>query len=302
VDGWRSAGTIPAATSALAFSPDGRSLATADLNDVTVWEVATRQVRATVRAGSQLPSRPRFSPDGRFLAWVVRSEAVEVWDVRRGRMAATFRGHEGSLRDFAFTADGRALVTASDDGTLLVWDAAGAARAAPEAVPDERRVRAAWADLGSSDPVRALAGVRILAAAPARAAPLIRAAVRPAAPVDAAAVDRLLADLASETFATREKATAGLIAAGDAAEEKVRAFLVATPSPEARQRAAQVLGAVSGPPATADRRRELRAVEALEWAGTSGAEALLRELAKGAPDARLTRDAADSLRRLGERP
>lgn len=300
VNGWGAAGSVPATTSALDFSPDGRSLATADLNDVTVWEVATRQVRATIRAGSQVPVRPRFSPDGRYLAWVVRSEAVEVWDVRRGRMAATFRGHEGRLRDFAFTSDGRSLVTASDDGTLLVWDVAGAASVV--AVPSEQQLREAWDDLGSSDPVRAFTGIRVLASAPDQMVPLVRAGVKPVAPVDAAAVDRLLADLTSETFATREAATAGLIAAGDAAEGKVRAYLAATPDPEGRLRAGQILVTISGPPTTAVRRRELRAVEALEWAGTAGAEELLRGLAKGAPEARLTRDAAAALRRLGSRP
>jgi WD40 repeat protein len=303
VNGWREAGSVPATTSALDFSPDGRSLVTADLNDVTVWEVATRRVRATVRAGSQLPTRPQFSPDGRFLAWTVRSEVVEVWDFRRGRMAATFRGHEGRLRDFAFTSDGRSLVTASDDGTLLVWDVAGAARAVPAAVvPSEQHLREAWDDLGSSDPVRAFAGVRVLASVPNRMVPLVRTGVKPAAPVDAAVIERLLVDLASETFATREAATTGLIAAGDAAEGKVRAYLAATPDPEGRLRAGQILAAISGPPATAVRRRELRAVEALEWAGTAGAEELLRGLAKGAPEARLTRDAAAALRRLGPRP
>lgn len=217
-------------------------------------------------------------------------------------MAATLRGHEGRLRDFAFTADGRSLVTASDDGTLLVWDVAGAASAAPAAAaPSEQQVREAWDDLGSSDSARALAAVRVLASAPDQMVPLVRAGVKPTAAVDAAAVERLLTDLASETFATREAATAGLIAFGGVVEDKVRAFLAASPSPEARHRAGQILGTISGPPKTPEGVQNLRAVEALEWAGTGGAEELLLTLANGAPKARLSRAAADALRRLGPR-
>ncbi len=299
-DGWKPAGSIPAATSAVTFSPDGRSLATADLNDVTVWEVATRRPRAVVRAAAQWPVRPRFSPDGRFLAWLVRSESVEVWDVRRGRPAATLRGHDGGIRDFAFTAGGRSVVTASDDCTLLVWDVAGAADGLPApAPPGDEALRAAFADLAAADPAKAWAAVRLLAAAPDRAVGLITGAVRPAAALDPAVVDKLLADLDSNAFAARERATAGLIAAGERAEGKVRAFLAASPSAEAARRAEDVLKAVTGPPATPDRLREVRAVEVLEWAGTPAAEDALRELARGAADAPLTRDAGAALGRVG---
>jgi hypothetical protein len=51
-----------------------------------------------------------------------------------------------------------------------------------------------------------------------------------------------------------------------------------------------------------DRLGELRAVEVLERIGTREAEHLLKKLAKGAPEARLTREAKASLQRLAKRP
>ena len=298
VDGWRAVGEIPAATSAVAFSPDGRSLATADLNDVTVWEVATRQPRATIHAAAQWPVRPQFSPDGRYLAWMLRSEAVEVWDLQQNKLAATFRGHEGRIRDFTFTCNSRYLVTASDDCTLLVWDMARLAAPAPaDANPSEARVQKAWEDLASADAVRAFTAAHVLANVPERSVPLIRSGVRPAAAIDATAVDKLLADLDSDIFATRERASAGLVALGDQATEKIRTFLAANPSPEASRRAESVLETITGPPKSTSRLRELRAVEILEWVKTTDALALLKELSKGAQSARLTKDAATALRR-----
>ncbi|MDB5305997.1 MAG: sigE 43 [Gemmataceae bacterium] len=298
---WRPQRSIPAATSGLDFSPDGRMLVTTDLNDVTVWEVATRAVRLRHRPGPQWPCQARFSPDGRFLAWMIRSEVIQAWDVAGGRPVGTFKGHEGGLRGYTFTPDSTRLITASDDCTLLVWDVAGAAGRVPEpsGPPSEKDVQAAWGDMASADAARAFAGVRALAAAPGLSVPLIRAGVRPAVPVDAGVVDRLLVDLGNEDFATREKATAELIALGDRGESRIRAFLTAAPSPEARRRAGQAMNAITGPPTTPARLRELRAVEVLERAGTTGARELLRDLAKGNPDANLTYDAAAALRRLG---
>jgi hypothetical protein len=57
----------------------------------------------------------------------------------------------------------------------------------------------------------------------------------------------------------------------------------------------------SGPVASADALRQLRAVEALEHIGTADARQVLQRLADGAPDARLTREAQASLERLKRR-
>jgi hypothetical protein len=61
-----------------------------------------------------------------------------------------------------------------------------------------------------------------------------------------------------------------------------------------KQRLDQALANVSGP----DRLRELRALEVLERLATPEAAALLDELARGPPAARLTRDAAAARDRL----
>jgi sugar lactone lactonase YvrE len=296
---WQPRGSLPQGVSGMAFSPDGRMLVTTDLNDVTVWEVGTRLVRFSHRPGLQLPASARFSPDGRFVAWVMRTGAVEVWDVTRGRAVAAFKGHDGGLQGYAFTPDGGRIVTASDDCTLLVWDAAGAAARAGDPPPaGEKKLRAAWDELASADAGKAFAAVQALAAAPDVLVRLARAGVRPAAPVDKVAVERYLADLGSEDFETRERATERLKGLGERVEKAVIAFRAATESPEAARRADEVLTAVRSPVGAA-RLLALRSVEALERAGAPSARELLRELSKGDPDAELTREATAAARRLG---
>ncbi len=107
----------------LAFSADGRTLACGDWKAITLWDVATRKRRGTIKLNDGDCTALRFSPDGVWLAWG-DAENIRLWDLRQGRLAQTFRGHEGNVTDLRFTADGR-LISSSTDSTLLVWDLGG---------------------------------------------------------------------------------------------------------------------------------------------------------------------------------
>ena len=74
------------------------------------------------------------------------------------------------------------------------------------------------------------------------------------------------------------------------------------PSAEVHRRVQQLLDRLEKEVLSADRLRELRAVEVLEQIGTEEARQVLTALAKGDSEAPLTREAKASLRRLAERP
>lgn len=108
--------------SVLAFSPDGKMLASAS-GDKTVqlWDVATWQALATLSGhGSPIA----FSPDGKTLASGGSNSVVKLWDVATGQELATLSGHLSSVTSVAFSLDGRMLASASLDHTVRLWIAA----------------------------------------------------------------------------------------------------------------------------------------------------------------------------------
>src|SRR5262249_4413685 len=121
---------------ALAFAPDGDTLACADsLGNVTLWDLASRKERTLggVTQAPSLPCRLPYSPAGRLLAargvpsdWVSRTPPYwrggvtlwEKWDSSIPRLL--------SCGDFvhalAFSPDSRFVIAASRDRHVWLWD------------------------------------------------------------------------------------------------------------------------------------------------------------------------------------
>ena len=110
-------------TSALAFSPDGRILATATWGPtVTLWDSETGKLLRSLTGHSDQAACLAFSPDGRFIACGVRHEGVwnepcevRLWDVRTGVPVPMFAGHDCGVTWVAFSSDGRVMVTGGFD-------------------------------------------------------------------------------------------------------------------------------------------------------------------------------------------
>jgi WD40 repeat protein len=105
---------------ALAYSPDGRTLATAWFDGrVTLWEMATMQPRAsflgTVAGGRVLGLA--FAPDGQRLATVGSDGLVAVWAWGEKQCALRL---PGAVSDVAWSPDGNSLATANANGTVYV--------------------------------------------------------------------------------------------------------------------------------------------------------------------------------------
>jgi HEAT repeat protein len=145
--------------------------------------------------------------------------------------------------------------------------------------------------------------VRAAAAFPTRAVPWIAQRLRPLPRDEEAArrLPRLIAELDSEDFQVRQKAARELDRMGEAAVPTLEKVLAGKPSPEVRRRAEELVARWSPATLSGDRLREVRAVEALELAGTREARRHLEALAGGDTGGLRTREAKAALERLRRR-
>jgi WD40 repeat protein len=117
----------PGKVCGVAFSPDGRRLATSGADGtLRVWDTRTWRDPLVLHGPRTEAWSPAFSPDGGRVAAVWLDGTVRVWDLAAGAVGATvLRGHKGEVWGLAFAPDGRRLATAGQDGTVRVWRADG---------------------------------------------------------------------------------------------------------------------------------------------------------------------------------
>ncbi len=291
------------AVESLAFSPDGRMLASSMWRQgrTRLWDVETgRELRSL--AGAVEAYGLAFSRDGKWLAaaGADNDQKIHVWEVNTGQEVRCFSGHYAGAMSVAFAPDSRSLASGGADSTVLLWDVTGRMKAgrlqSVKWTPQELEKR--WIDLAGVGP-RAVQALWDLVAASEQAVQLLRQRIKPAEPADAQRVENLIRDLDSDDFQTRSKATEELEKIVDGAEPALRKKLAEKPSLEMRQRIQQILSKLE-PSGSAERLRELRAIQVLEYVGTAEAREHLLALEKGIPDARLTREAKAALERLAK--
>ncbi len=120
--------------SSVAFSPDGKTLATSD-DDGTLklWNVATgKLISSFAQAPKGLtgtePSCPAlhsvaFSPDDQTLATGSDNGVADLWNVAIG-WTGSLTGSADTVWSVAFSPDGKTLATGDDNGTVDVWNVA----------------------------------------------------------------------------------------------------------------------------------------------------------------------------------
>jgi WD40 repeat protein len=323
-----SLGEVATPAVAFAFSANGHVLATlSNTGVVTGYEVATGEKRyefkPVVGTAAPLHGTPGggafsitaftrgnasagglgFSADGRFVVAGTGGPTLRVWDTLTGQEVTQLKGHQGSVSVVRTVPDGRSLISGSIDTTAVVWNLdhlprLDLTRDAPMPGGD---LEALWADLAKPDPVAAATATRKLLTERTQAVALLKDRLRPVPAADEARVAKLIADLGG-SFDARRKAAAELEQLGGLAAEPLRAALATNPALDLKQRLEKLLEKATVQKPTGDRLRELRAVEVLELAATPEAKRVLESLAKGAPGARLTREAQAAASRMGDQP
>jgi WD40 repeat protein len=115
-------------SSAVAFAPDGKLLATGRTGRAGTWVCLRNAITGQVLSNLADVDPARLdlyslalSGDGKLLAGA-HGPVVKVWDVATRKVRHRFAGHSRQVYAVAFSPDGLTLASGSADGTVRLWD------------------------------------------------------------------------------------------------------------------------------------------------------------------------------------
>jgi WD40 repeat protein len=146
---------VPSWVMAVAFSPDGRLLATGGgdfespkrRGEGLLWEVSSGRLLTRLEGHDREVIAVAFSPDGRTVATGSRDNTARLWDVASGRLEAVIQ-HRDWVTAVAFSPDGKLVLTASQDRTAGLWDAKTGQAVAPPLRHEDAVLAAAFSPDG----------------------------------------------------------------------------------------------------------------------------------------------------------
>jgi WD40 repeat protein len=112
----------------LAFSPDGKYLATAGGGDLRVWNTQNWSPACEPIPQDGSIERLVFSPDIKYLYVAGGGGGLQIharYDWRVGKLDRAYQGHKSGLADLVLSADGKTMVTSNYyEDIIHVWDTA----------------------------------------------------------------------------------------------------------------------------------------------------------------------------------
>jgi WD40 repeat protein len=110
--------------SALAFGPNGKSLASAGGDKWRIWDVtAGSELQSHEEKGAEVNALA-LSADGKLLVTGGRDGDLRLWDAGSGKLNLTLSGSGQPINAVALSSDGRLVAAGAQDGSTRLWELA----------------------------------------------------------------------------------------------------------------------------------------------------------------------------------
>lgn len=117
----------PAEGYSLSLNADGTMIAIGSDITITLWDVATQEIVATLQSPGEYILKTAFSPDGSILASGSDGGTIYLWDVAKAELVATLTGElpddefSRTVNYLSFSPDSALLLSTNRDGLLHLW-------------------------------------------------------------------------------------------------------------------------------------------------------------------------------------
>lgn len=105
----------------VAFSVDGKTIASISSNCINSWDAMTGQSLRAINLRGISPSTTILSPNGTTMASASHNKVL-IWNVETGQLLRELEGHLGEVHSLDYSKDGSQLLSSSSDHSIKLWN------------------------------------------------------------------------------------------------------------------------------------------------------------------------------------